>query len=149
MSEHEIPTKKPKVEGENESPIQVTPPPLDAQILIDKTASWVCKHNMKNGDDLAVQEKLKLLKDSNKERFEFLFPESKFHNYYRFKLALYTEMLATVPNGEHKNMGSEQDSPHHNTDRDTDQKSDTVAKNEPSKGQKAKKFPTLKGFFNT
>ena len=37
LSENEVPVKKPKID-QDDSCIDVTPPPLDSQMLIDKTA---------------------------------------------------------------------------------------------------------------
>ena len=144
LSESEIPSKKCKTEQEA---IQVLPPPLNEQILIDKTASWVCKQRMKSENDKIVEEKIDLLKDSNKERFEFLFPHSKFHNYYKFKLALYTEMLSSDQKEEKTTM-IEQEKPNETTVNESDRDRTIVTSNDKSKVPKAKTFPSLKGFFN-
>ena len=145
LSENEVPVKKPKID-QDESCIDVTPPPLDSQILIDKTACWACKEIIKDGNDHAVEEKLGLLKDSDKEKFEFLFPKSKYHNYFKFKLALYKEMLSTEDKQD--KIRQIQDNSDSNNSQNTAYEETNAAKNEKTKETKCKKFPSLKGFFN-
>ena len=144
LSESEIPAKKCKTEQEE---VQVLPPPLNEQILIDKTASWVCKQSMKSENDKIVEGKIDLLKNSNKERFEFLYPHSKYHNYYKFKLALYTEMLSSDQKEEKTTM-IEQEKSNETTVNESDRDRTIVTSNDKSKVPKAKTFPSLKGFFN-
>lgn len=139
LLEYEIPTTKGNWEEQSKLFVRVTPPHLDDQRLIDKTASWVCKLNLKEGNDNAVQEKLLRLKHFNKEKFGFLFPEGEFHNYYQFKLALYTEMLSSVQKGENKNMVGDHENPKCSRDKETGKGIITAAKQEYSNVQKYKR----------
>jgi hypothetical protein len=132
--------------------IEVVPPPLEIQTLIDKTASWVSKENLKNGNEQAGAEKLSVVKKLHKDRFEFLFPESKYHNYYLFKIALYTEM--TTSNKE-KDSKTEIDKPVTEINQNEASKNSISTANTAPQDDKQmaeltiKTFPTLKGFFNT
>ena len=132
--------------------IEVVPPPLDIQTLIDKTASWVSKENLKNGNEQAGAEKLSVVRKLHKDRFEFLFPESKYHNYYLFKIALYTEMMTS---NKEKDSKTEIDKPVNATDQNETSRNFTSTASSGTQDEKqmaeltVKTFPTLKGFFNT
>ena len=139
--------------GSNESTkddgsvIQVIPPPLEAQILIDKTASWICKQNIQSGNKNAGMDKLAVVKKMHKDEFEFLFPEGQYHTYFLYKVALYTEMLSaseTVENPTEVNdltaSGGER----------TISQTNSIPHDEKKLAElTVKAFPTLKGFFNT
>jgi len=78
------------------------------QRLIDQTACYACK----NGVD-----KFPALSKFKAEQYEFLDPESKYHMFYKYKIALYKELFGLAQNGS------------------------LIL------SSKNKKFPILKGFF--
>ena len=85
------PEIKKKVEEEKEEElkdpnlVEVTPPPISLQPLIDKTASYVAK----NGADM-----MPVVRKTHPEKFAFLHPENQYNNFFLYKVSLYTEMLA-------------------------------------------------------
>ena len=115
-----------KKEPENPNIVEVTPPPIALQPLIDKTASYVAK----NGADM-----MPVVRKTQPEKFAFLHPENKYNNYFLYKVALYGEMLAEerkTSNGDKtKNGSNDKREPSH----------------EEQVQQVTSKFPTLKGFF--
>jgi hypothetical protein len=95
-------------------------PPYDDQVLIDQTASYVCR----NGG-----EKLGILRKRMPEKFAFLRSDNKYNTYYQFKVALYHEMKA---------------------ERHREQKAKAVANANAAAAalqDPSKHFPLLKGFF--
>ena len=129
------------------------PPPLDTQILIDKTASWVCKQNLQSGNEKSGIDKLAVVKKLHKDKFDFLFPDSKYNTYYLYKVALYTEMMSEnkVKENKHQtnNSGSVID-PSSANQQVTNNQSNTISEDGKQMAElTVKTFPILKGFFNT
>jgi len=60
------------------------------QRIIDQTACYACKNGV---DNFPVLSKFK------PEQFEFLNPESKYHMFYKYKIALYKELFGLAQNG--------------------------------------------------
>jgi len=117
--------------------VMVEPPQdLELQMLIDRTASYVCRQNLEFGHQKGA-EKIGVVKKLHKEKFAFLFPENKYNSYYLFKVALYTEML------ERKRV----EELHEQSRRDLKRR----AEESHSEMQELtlKSHPTLKGFFNS
>ena len=133
---------------EHESVIEVIPPPLDIQILIDKTASWVCKENLKSENKQSGEERLSIVKKLHKDKFDFLFTGNKYHNYYLFKIALYTEMLnsqtKTILQDTSQTLADKPELTDNLSSKITSESNDCRQLSESS----GKSFPTLKGFFN-
>ena len=133
---------------EHESVIEVIPPPLDIQILIDKTASWVCKENLKSENEQSGEERLSIVKKLHKDKFDFLFTGNKYHNYYLFKIALYTEMLNSQTNkilqDTSQTLADKPELTDNLSSKITSESNDCRQLSESS----GKSFPTLKGFFN-
>merc|ERR1712008_625321 len=75
-------SETPKVDDNS---VMVQVPSYDDQVLIDQTASYVCR----NGG-----EKLGILRKRMPEKFAFLRSDNKYNTYYQFKVALYHEMRA-------------------------------------------------------
>ena len=71
--------------------VMVQVPPEDLMMLIDRTASYVCRQNLEFGHQKGA-DKIGVVKKLHKDKFSFLFPEDKYNTYYLFKVALYTEM---------------------------------------------------------
>ena len=94
-----------------------------------------------------LDEKIELLINSKNEQFEFLLPNSTYHNFYKFKLALYTEMLSSVQN-EGDEANSVQEKLDDSAGQDIDRNRSVKTSSEKHKAPKAKTFPSLKGFFN-
>ena len=68
--------------------VMVEPPQdLELQMLIDRTASYVCRQNLEFGHQKGA-EKIGVVKKLHKEKFAFLFPENKYNSYYLFKVRL-------------------------------------------------------------
>ena len=63
------------------------PQDLELQMLIDRTASYVCRQNLEFGHQKGA-EKIGVVKKLHKEKFSFLFPENKYNSYYLFKVRL-------------------------------------------------------------
>ena len=63
------------------------PQDLELQMLIDRTASYVCRQNLEFGHQKGA-EKIGVVKKLHKEKFAFLFPENKYNSYYLFKVRL-------------------------------------------------------------
>ena len=61
------------------------PQDLELQMLIDRTASYVCRQNLEFGHQKGA-EKIGVVKKLHKEKFAFLFPENKYNSYYLFKV---------------------------------------------------------------
>jgi len=118
-------TPAPDVATPSSDEVTVEVPPMELQMLIDKTASYVCRQNLEFGQQKGA-EKIGVVKKLQKEKFAFLFPENKYNTYYLFKVALYTEML------ENERI----------------QKKNQEAQSEMQE-LTLKTYPTLKGFFNT
>ena len=133
---------------EHESVIEVIPPPLDIQILIDKTASWVFKENLKSENKQSGEERLSIVKKLHKDKFDFLFTGNKYHNYYLFKIALYTEMLnsqtKTILQDTSQTLADKSELTDNLSVKTTSESNDYRQLSESS----GKSFPTLKGFFN-
>ena len=107
----------PKVDDNS---VMVQVPPYDDQVLIDQTASYVCR----NGG-----EKLGILRKRMPEKFAFLRSDNKYNTYYQFKVALYHELKA---------------------ERHREQKAKAVASANAAAAalqDPSKHFPALKGFF--
>ena len=122
-------TPPPPKEPEDPNIVDVIPPPIALQPLIDKTASYVAK----NGADM-----MPVVRKTEPEKFSFLHPENKYNNYFLYKVALYGEMLAEEKEKKNKNG-------------ETTSKNGSNDKREPSHEEQVQqvtsKFPTLKGFF--
>ena len=65
------------------------PQDLELQMLIDRTASYVCRQNLEFGHQKGA-EKIGVVKKLHKEKFAFLFPENKYNSYYLFKVRLHS-----------------------------------------------------------
>ena len=110
-------SETPKVDDNS---VMVQVPSYDDQVLIDQTASYVCR----NGG-----EKLGILRKRMPEKFAFLRSDNKYNTYYQFKVALYHEMRA---------------------ERHREQKAKAVANANAAAAalqDPSKHFPLLKGFF--
>jgi hypothetical protein len=110
-------SETPKVDDNS---VMVQVPSYDDQVLIDQTASYVCR----NGG-----EKLGILRKRMPEKFAFLRSDNKYNTYYQFKVALYHEMKA---------------------ERHREQKAKAVANANAAAAalqDPSKHFPLLKGFF--
>ena len=110
-------SETPKVDDNS---VMVQVPPYDDQVLIDQTASYVCR----NGG-----EKLGILRKRMPEKFAFLRSDNKYNTYYQFKVALYHELKA---------------------ERHREQKAKAVASANAAAAalqDPSKHFPALKGFF--
>lgn len=73
---------------ESEAPahiVEVTPPPIAMQPLIDQTAFYVAK----NGADMMT-----VVKKREPDKFAFLKEGNKFNTFFLYKVSLYKEMLA-------------------------------------------------------
>jgi hypothetical protein len=113
-----VAAKQPAQEDENTVTVHV--PPYEEQIMIDKTASYVCRLG---------GEKLGIVRKRMPEKFIFLRSDNKYNTYYQFKVALYHEMRA---------------------ERHREQKARAVASANAATAalqDPTKKFPKLKGFF--
>merc|ERR1712020_355949 len=107
-------------EEEDDNTVMVQVPPYEDQILIDKTASYVCR---------VGGEKLGILRKRMPDKFAFLRSDNRFNMYYQFKVALYHEMRA---------------------ERQREQKAIAVANANAATAalqDPTKSFPKLKGFF--
>jgi len=110
-------SETPKVDDNS---VMVQVPSYDDQVLIDQTASYVCR----NGG-----EKLGILRKRMPEKFAFLRSDNKYNTYYQFKVALYHELKA---------------------ERHREQKAKAVASANAAAAalqDPSKHFPALKGFF--
>ena len=121
------PTPAPPPEDKSDE-VQVDVPPMELQMLIDRTASYVCRQNLEFGQQKGA-EKIAVVKKLQKDKFSFLFPENKYNTYYLFKVALYTEMLEKEQASKRRKLAS-----------NSEQQMQELT---------IKTFPTLKGFFNT
>ena len=128
-AEPEQPPESPPSAAEE---VMVQVPPEELMMLIDRTASYVCRQNLEFGHQKGA-DKISVVKKLHREKFSFLFPEDKYNTYYLFKVALYTEMF------EKK--------------RQSEQQRDLKRKAQESQSQMEeltlKTHPTLKGFFNS
>ena len=110
-----------KEKSEDDNTVMVQGPPYDDQVLIDKTASYVCR---------VGGEKLGILRKRMPDKFAFLRSDNKYNTYYQFKVALYHEMRA---------------------ERQKEQKARAVANANAATAalqeSSNKGFPNLKGFF--
>lgn len=114
------PPPPPPIEKQDDDSVTVQVPPYEEQILIDKTASYVCRLG---------GEKLGILRKRMPEKFGFLRSDNKYNTYYQFKVALYHEMRA---------------------ERHREQKAKAVANANAATAalqDSTKHFPLLKGFF--
>jgi len=139
------PVAPPVVEESNQQPTQpevpsdevtVEVPPMDLQMLIDRTASYVCRQNQEFGHQKGA-DKISVVKKLHREKFSFLFPENKYNTYYLFKVALYTEMFDKTKQRETALKRA-----------DLKRKAQDNSQSEMQE-LTLKSHPSLKGFFNS
>ena len=124
------PPEEEKEEAVDENLVDVVPPPISMQPIVDRTAFYVAK----NGGEM-----LNMLKKNYPEKFGFLNATDTHHMFFQYKVALYKEMLedpsfVTATKGDSAATKSQTDLGLNGAEKQGFE-------------QVTAKFPSLKGFF--